>query len=116
MSSKTSAEIVGPGVWLILHFKSLSSSPEEFKKFTDEVKKMFPCEICIRHLEIFCKNHPFDNYKGITNREGHDIGMFQWTWMLHNSVNIRLGKPRMDFDTAYNMYKNHTQCHSKCGI
>jgi len=121
MSSRSPSEIYGPGIWILIHYKSLKTNTqqekEEFKKFIEDIKNMFPCENCVKHLETFCKIHPFENYEGVVNREGTDLGLFQWAWTLHNSVNIRLGKKRVDFDTAYSMFKNKSlTCHSKCDI
>jgi hypothetical protein len=42
--------------------------------------------------------------------------MFKWIWSLHNSVNIRLGKPLIDFDTAYNLFDPNIMapCNTGC--
>ena len=32
--------------------------------------------------------------------------MFKWSWKFHNSVNSRIGKPVLDWDTTYNLYSD----------
>jgi hypothetical protein len=113
---KSIAEKQGPGFWVMIHYKSLYSSTNEFQKFIkSDVMECFPCLECIKHLEDFCKNHPFHNYENIRDKDENLVGMFQWSWALHNSVNIRLGKSRMDYETCYNIHKNKTyRCHDVC--
>jgi hypothetical protein len=79
----------------------------------DEVKKIFPCEECTNHLEKYMINNPMKDYINIVNDKKERIGMFTWSWQLHNDVNIRLRKPRLDFETCYNLYGGE-KCKKNC--
>lgn len=59
----------------------------------------FPCMTCRKHLNAWSAQHPIDNYVGYRDKNGRLIGMAHHSWVLHNDVNIRLGKPYMDWTT-----------------
>ena len=52
----------------------------------------------------------------VSQGNNSDVGIFMWSFNLHNSVNARLSKPKLDFTTAYNLYKGDVVkvCTSGC--
>lgn len=108
----TDPKYIGPGVWMLIHQKaSIANTKEkqlEFIKFMNSVCEHFPCEFCKGHCKAYIQDHPLEKYINVYIKEGSEkkifIGMFLWSWKFHNSVNQRLQKPLMNWDTAYDMY------------
>lgn len=100
-------KIQGPQIWSTIHNKAAAANTmekkEEFIQFMTELSTTFQCIICKNHMIEYIKTHPFDPFMNIVVKS-RDIGMFKWSWMFHNSVNIRLRKSYMDWNTASNMY------------
>lgn len=114
-------EIVGPGVWFSIHLLAKNASTIAKKDhFIDYMKQLsldFPCMKCRTHIQAYLKDNPFEPYYTILNEEGDDIGLFKWSWAFHNTVNNRLGKPYMEFQTAWDMYSDDSDmvCSQDCG-
>lgn len=110
MSDKPLIEIVGPGIWFNLHINSLKCENKvKKKKIIDDIedmRKTFFCTKCRNHINLFCKKYPIFNCPIVYDQDGNDISLFRWTWLLHNHVNIRLGKPIMTLDEALDFYSN----------
>ena len=107
----TNPEYVGPGAWVTLHKQSFLAreKPEqnEFIKYMTNLCYTFPCLHCRVHCSDYISKNPINDYKNIeVEIQGMllSLGMFIWTWKFHNAVNLRLGKPIMSWDTAYNLY------------
>ena len=112
---------LGSGIWYTLHkTASLAKTPQEKDVFISNVKNLaetFGCTKCRIHFQEFIETHPFNKYWSIKDTQGRDIGMFQWTWELHNAVNKRIGKPVIPFDTAYKYYTTmEAEVCSECAI
>ena len=101
-------KIIGPGIWLQIHIKGMKAVDDKSKAdFIDYVwfqAETFPCENCKKHINEYIRLHPFDHLYNAKNDKGEEIGMFKWGWMFHNTVNTRLRKPYMDWETAWEMY------------
>lgn len=79
--------------WNEIH-KTACTNPYRFIDLIKEYKKSFPCEECrknfkkeVRHMDKF---FPLKNVKSIEDSK-------IWAWIIHNSVNIRLGKEWFPF-------------------
>lgn len=106
-----------PGIWFSIHISSINLEQNEFSNFLEMILHHLSCLKCREHALEYLSTHPLDEYKKLRNFEGEKIGMFKWTWEFHNSVNLRLGKHNLDFETAYNMYKSEDQlCSSVCSL
>lgn len=106
---KTFVEIIGPGYWYDIHHMARRATTEETKyRFLDRMNYLrgeYPCNKCRPHIGEFMDVHPIRQFWNLRHgKTGEEIGMFKWSWMFHNAVNSRLGKPNVDFDTAYNLY------------
>ena len=122
----TDPEYVGPGVWNIIHRRAwLAQTVESQRSFIEFMKDVcyhFPCVVCRGHCSEYIKNHPMEEYLGVTVKMGTEtraLGLFIWTWKFHNAVNIRLRKPLMSWDTAYSLYselqeENNLVCSKTC--
>lgn len=97
----------GRGIWHIYQMKAILATDEvKIKSFFEEMvwlSNYYPCKRCRNHLKKFIKENPFDIYYHVSNN-GKNVGAFKYIWACHNSVNQRIGKPLMDFDTAYNLF------------
>lgn len=96
----------GPYLWKSIHFVALGyplDADDEiranYKEFYVNLWKVIPCLKCSvnykRHLQEL---PPIDGFLG--SKED----LFKWTVALHNIVNVELGKPQMDVDTARDLY------------
>lgn len=92
-------ELWGPHVWAAIHLIALGS-PEKFdsasasgyKVFIQNLPYVIPCNTCREHfLEYLTKSPP-----AFTGR----AEFFEWTVKFHNAVNVRLGKPVVELETA----------------
>ena len=114
-------KVWGPGAWFTMHvYARNSTTPEAKKSFINYCRIIISnlkCEKCRAHALDYLNQHPIDDFLNIKSNDGADIGMFKWTWMFHNAVNSRLGKPIFDWDTAYVMYSdtNYGICQKSCG-
>jgi len=117
----TNPQSFGPGAWLTIHIMAYHAISESEKKaFEKNMKHIcdgLKCHTCQDHCKEYLKNNPIRDYWNVKNREGKQIGMFKWSWTFHNAVNTRLGKPVLDFNTAYHLYSDAPDmvCTADCG-
>ena len=102
----------GPLLWLLLHTfaekagkqESLITRGDEIRawpSFFKELPSVVPCPYCKEHLQDYIKTNPFQL----------PIEYYQWRvyiphyfYMLHESVNARLGKPSFPESDLSTMY------------
>ncbi len=108
------------GIWFTIHVMSKRCRTEkdenEFISFMTMISETLPCEECRKHCKKFMLSHKLENYKGFVDYMNNRVGMFKWSWMLHNSINIRLGKSLVDMKVAYNFYDSEISSCKKCEI
>jgi len=115
----TDPKYIGPGVWNTIHKQAyLARTPNQQKQFIVFMKDTcywFPCKVCRGHCTEYIKNNPLENYLGSTV-DGQPLGLFVWAWKFHNTVNARLKKPIMSWDTAITLYSesNDKVCSLSC--
>ena len=112
--------IIGPGVWYSIHLKAKHATTfekkQEFVEYMEQLSREFPCMECRNHIKEYLDNNPFDIFFQMINKQQQDIGMFKWSWLFHNAVNTRLGKPYVDWETAWGMYDTEDSiCNLDCG-
>lgn len=102
--------IIGPGMWFDIHLEAKHAITDDqkhnFIRKMNLLKINFPCEKCRKHLAKYIDDHPITDFMNVVNETGLPIGMFKWSWMLHNAVNTRLGKPYVTWDTACGMFND----------
>ena len=101
-------QALGPGQWYTIHKIAKCATTERkkqfFVEFIDDVCEEMRCGRCKQHMIEYMQQNPFSPFWNMRDRDGSQIGMFKWTWLFHNSVNERLGKPIVDWETAKHMY------------
>jgi len=107
MEKKSDPRIIGPGVWYIIHTVAIEATDDNkkygFITLMNTIKETFPCEECRKHIVEYMENNPFTPYWNI-QENGRHYGMFKWTWNFHNTVNRRLGKKYVEWETAKGFY------------
>jgi hypothetical protein len=113
---------IGPGSWFVIHttarYADTIQKKRDFSGFMKRFCEEFRCKECSGHCQKYIKDHPIEPYFNLRSPHGEEIGCFKWTWKFHNAVNNRLGKPIVDFQTAYDMYfewkGSNNVCSSNC--
>lgn len=117
MEKISDPKIFGPVMWYNIHKLSLKLTEDCYIAYIKELIPIIPCSTCKQHAIEYLKLNPLKEFIGVKDpTTGDNIGMFKWSWIFHNSVNERLGKNIMNFDTAFNMYNDISQiCSLECG-
>jgi hypothetical protein len=109
------------GIWFTLHLMATNATtPEKISLFIENLKLVvenLKCLNCREHAMKYLMEHPIAPYFTLKDTTGRLIGMAKYVWEFHNAVNSRLGKPIIDWHTAYQMYSNNnfSVCHHDCG-
>jgi len=92
--------------WSVIHIAALGYSDEPSyaekraaKEFYNAFVYMLPCPICRDHLGEILKVIPVDSW--LDNRKS----LTEWTWMLHNQVNQKLGKSAITQEQFFQRYR-----------
>lgn len=110
------AKTFGPGMWYTIHVTAIKMGQDTFLSWIYIIINSIPCLDCRQHAVVYLSEDPPSGYKDVYTTDGEPIGMFKWSWKFHNSVNQRLNKPIIDFDTAYKMYTDESVlCSEGCG-
>ena len=95
----------GSSMWNTLHFVALGypNNPSEvdkknYKNFYEKIQTIIPCEECSKHLETNLSEIPIDKYLDSKDK------LFEWTVLLHNSVNKMLNKSEWSIKKAQRHY------------
>lgn len=114
IASECDTKCILNGIWRCLHRSALRANTVERKNiFKEDLKDTFenlPCKKCQPHAISYLEHNRIEDYDGIT------FGYFTWTWEFHNSVNKRIGKPQIDWQTAYSIhnYEIDSVCANGC--
>ena len=101
----------GPGTWQWIHCRS--GQIKDYNdmvstiKFIEFIIENLKCAKCKTHAQEYIKNHPIRaclDCKHQHHTGGMEHCVFEWSCNFHNSVNIRLGKPVIRADIAWNFY------------
>jgi len=116
MSIISDPKVFGPGLWYSIHITALKTSEDFFLDWIVIIVSNIPCLKCKTHAQEYLNKNPPSLYKNSYNESGELIGMFEWSWLFHNSVNSRLNKNILDYPTAYRMYSEASEnCSLDCG-
>lgn len=95
----------GNKYWFVIHVTALKypDNPTEedrsmYKAFYDELWRFLPCRLCSNHYKEHLEVMPIDPALVDKNT------LFEWTWKLHNRVNVSLGKNEMPLRDAIEFY------------
>jgi hypothetical protein len=122
LSGLSDPKVFGPGEWYLIHTVAKQATTEEkkrqFVEFIELVRTSLLCANCAAHMTEYIQNNPIQQFWNVRAKDGTEVGMFKWTWKFHNAVNARLGKPQLDWDTAYTMFYTNLDsgvCKKECG-
>lgn len=96
-------DIHGPSCWHALHFFAsayVPSKKEGIRHLLNAYQTAYPCGACAKHLTDIIAEYPLTN-DILASREG----VVRYFNFLHNQVNVRLGKPRISFETCEYIFK-----------
>jgi hypothetical protein len=109
-------EYIGPGYWASWHIKSLQATNKDRKS---EIARniaidiaYFPCLKCRNHAKEYIKGNPLMP----AVRSNDPLSLFKWTVNFHNSVNLRLGKPMINWQKAEKLWSGESVCLEDCGM
>ena len=92
-------DVWGPIFWTTMHIASLgySQSPSKEEQeaatmFYRSLTEMIPCPICKVHYKQHLKESPIESVVGSRDT------LVYWVFVVHNKVNVQLGKPEITFD------------------
>jgi len=99
-----SMEIIGPGIWYVMHTEGARSNSnrksEVFRSHTKEIVKTLYCTKCRRSARTYYETHPIKKFEIIDGIPSD----FIWTWKFHNFVNKKLNKRIMPLKEAWSLY------------
>lgn len=97
----------GPHFWATIHYVALgypdnpsASDKTNYLRFYNNLHNILPCAECCEHLRANIKKLP-----DIHDYMDNSARLFEWTVLLHNAVNVMLGKKEWKLDRAINHYK-----------
>ena len=89
--------IWGPQLWSVLH--SLPESAKSLEKLKNCLQNLcLPCQACQSHYDEYLSENP-------ASLIGTRTEAFDWIFNLHNEVNTRLGKPRVERKELIQRYR-----------
>ena len=95
----------GSSMWNTIHFVALGypNNPSEidkknYKTFYENLHKIIPCDVWSKHLESNLSDLPVSKF--LDSREK----LFEWTVLLHNTVNKLLNRKEWSVKKAYRHY------------
>ena len=98
-------EIWGPMFWSTLHIMSLAypddptySEKRAAKELFNALVYLLPCPVCRSHYKEILQVMPVETW--LDNRKS----LVEWVWMMHNAVNMKLGKPEITMTEFYKRY------------
>ena len=96
----------GPIIWKFLHMISIKLKESEFNKNKEIIIDLIlsicnnlPCPACSSHARGYLKKH---NFKHINTKEN----MIKILWSMHNDVNVRIKKQKIEYDDMLKIYEN----------
>ena len=103
------------GIWFVFHNLARRIITENDKdclmKVVYKTVDDFRCSACRGHAIEYLNSHSVDDYWTRVNDYGEDVGLFEYFWEFHNAVNLRIGKPVLNWDDAYQLYyKDVSMC------
>ena len=102
------SDIWGTHLWEFLHtmchdypLKPTDEHKKTFKMFIASLTTLLPCCICRKSFTLFYNNIPIDAY--LNDRQG----VIFWMYIIHNIVNLKLGKRIFHFINAVKKYEQY---------
>ncbi len=107
----------GPPLWFVMHTVSLNypirpnyAQRRTHYDFFYNIRNILPCEICRQHYRTLLKRFPIEPF--LDNRDT----LVSWVVLMHNQVNVQLGKPTMSREMAMQKYHGAYKRQSFCQL
>lgn len=111
-NKKSEMKYIGKCTWNLLHkmaqrypIQASKQEQEHMMGFIKSLSNYYPCTVCAEHIQLFINNNPPDVI-------GSDQ-LQNWFCQLHNSVNIKLGKPPFNCNFVKKRWRNGSLCFIK---
>jgi hypothetical protein len=84
--------IFGPSFWGALHLACFAADhPDKVRQFIELYQYVLPCPGCRAHFAKVLVEYPVPDTTSATE-------LFEWSVLVHNVVNRRIGKPEITSD------------------
>ena len=107
----------GPPFWFVMHTVSLNyplrptyAQRRTHYDFFYNIRNILPCEMCRQHYRTLLKRFPIEPF--LDNRDT----LISWVVLIHNQVNVQLGKPTMSREVAMQKYNGTYERQSFCQL
>ena len=107
----------GPPFWFVMHTVSLNypvqptyAQRRTHYDFFYNIRNILPCEMCRQHYRTLLKQFPIEPF--LDNRDA----LISWVILIHNQVNVRLGKPTMSKEAVMQKYNKAYTNQSFCQL
>ena len=97
----------GPYFWGTLHLAALFG--EDVGSLAASYTRNLPCPACRTHFSQVLQDSPVP-------KDASAEQVFLWSVDVHNIVNERLGKPKMDYATAFNKWSKCENQRARTGV
>lgn len=99
-----SKSVWGPATWAMLHclvlkIKDDANNIEQLKKIINSICDNLPCPYCAAHAKSVIQKSNFSKFTDI-------LSLRLFVFQLHNNVNEKLKKPKMEYSEHLEKYKN----------
>jgi len=92
--------IFGPSFWGALHLACfVADHPDKVRQFIELYQYVLPCPGCRAHFAQVLVEYPVPDTTSAAE-------LFEWSVLVHNIVNARLGKPDFTVDEAIDEWVN----------
>jgi hypothetical protein len=99
-------QVWGRHLWISIHYIALGYplKPSEIDRknyslFFKHLHTVLPCDACAKHYQQHLKDLP-----PIEQFLESPEELFKWTVLIHNKVNLDLGKPQLSYEQARKLY------------
>lgn len=97
----------GPGIWHVCHSLARVVNTQDkiltFITTLEIILNSMKCD-CRDDIRAFIYKYPISDYFLMKNQNEELIGMFVWTWQLHEMVNAKLNKGSLPLNLVWDMY------------
>ena len=107
----------GPPFWFVMHTVSLNypvqptyAQRRTHYDFFYNIRNILPCEKCRHHYRVLLKQYPIEPF--LDSRDA----LISWVILIHNQVNVQLGKSTMSKDAVMQKYNKAYTNQSFCQL
>lgn len=98
--------VFGPHLWFVIHMvannypkKPTFEDQQLAKRFIESLPITIPCEHCASFARMWIISNEYES------KVHSRIALQQYFWKFHNDVNIKIGKPILQWKDYFKIYK-----------